>query len=90
LITDSEIPSFFPCGNPAAGVVKESMKTLQVEIPDQMAREVENVVEAGKFENPAEVVRAALREFIFHRRFELLEQQHLSDISWALQESAVK
>jgi Arc/MetJ-type ribon-helix-helix transcriptional regulator len=67
------------------------MKTLQVEIPDQMAREVENVVEAGTFENPAEVVRAALREFISHRRFELLEQQQLSDISWALQEkSAVK
>jgi len=59
------------------------MKTLQVELPDQMAREVENAVEAGKFENSAEVIRAALREFIFHRRFELLESQQLSDIAFA-------
>jgi Arc/MetJ-type ribon-helix-helix transcriptional regulator len=62
------------------------MKTLEVELPDQMAREVENAVAAGKFENSAEVVRAALREFISLRRYELLEQQQLTDIAWALQE----
>ncbi|HZF01690.1 MAG TPA: hypothetical protein VE344_07325 [Methylomirabilota bacterium] len=62
------------------------MKMLQVELPDQMAHEVEDVVETGKFENATEVVRAALREFISRRRFELLEQQQLKDISWALNE----
>ena len=62
------------------------MKTLQVELPDQMAREVENAVETGKFENAAEVVRAALREFISRRRFELMEHQQLKDIAWALNE----
>jgi len=36
----------------------EFMKTLQVELPDEMAREVENAVETGTFENAAEVVRA--------------------------------
>lgn len=67
------------------------MKTLHVELPDQMAREVEDAVEAGTFENPAEVIRAALRAFIFHRRFELLESQQLSDIASALQDTpAVK
>jgi len=44
------------------------MKTLQVELPDQMAHEIADAVEAGKFENATEVVRAALREFISHRR----------------------
>jgi len=65
-----------------------SMKTLQVELPDEMAREVENAVEAGTFENAAEVVRMSLREFISRRRFELLEQQQLQDVAWALREKA--
>jgi len=59
------------------------MKTLQVELPDQMAHEIADAVEAGKFENATEVVRAALREFISHRRFELMERQQLDDIAWA-------
>jgi Arc/MetJ-type ribon-helix-helix transcriptional regulator len=64
------------------------MKTLQVELPDQMANEIADVVEAGKFENATEVVGAALREFISRRRFELMEQQQLKDISWALNEKS--
>ena len=66
----------------------EFMKTLQVELPDEMAREVENAVEAGTFETAAEVVRASLREFITSRRFELIEQQQLQDIAWALREKS--
>ena len=62
------------------------MKTLQVELPDQMAQEVETAVETGKFENATEVVCAALHEFILHRRFELVMQQRLDDIAWALNE----
>lgn len=62
------------------------MKTLQVELPDQMAREVEEAVEAGVFQNSAEVVRGALREFISRRRFELMERQQLEDVAWALRE----
>lgn len=62
------------------------MKTLQVELPDQIAREVEQVVETGVFENAAEVVRVALREFITRRRYELMEQQQLQDVAWALRE----
>jgi Arc/MetJ-type ribon-helix-helix transcriptional regulator len=62
------------------------MKTLQVELPDQMAQEIADAVEAGKFENATEVVRVALREFISRRRFELMEQQQLKDIAWALNE----
>ena len=64
------------------------MKTLQVELPDQMAHEIADAVEAGKFENATEVVRAALREFISRGRFELMEQQQLKDIAWALNEKS--
>ena len=62
------------------------MKTLAVELPDPMAHEVESAVKAGSFGSASEVVRAALREFITHRRFELMEQQQLQDIAWALRE----
>ena len=62
------------------------MKTLRVELPDQVAREIEQAVKAGLFENATEVVRVAVREFITRRRFELIEQQQLQDIAWALQQ----
>ena len=66
------------------------MKTLQVELPDEMAREVEDAVAGGAFESAAEVVRASLREFISRRQFELMEQQQLQDIAWALREKSVE
>ena len=64
------------------------MKTLQVELPDQMAREVEQAVKTGVLENTAEVVRVALREFISRRRFELMERQQFDDVAWALHEKS--
>jgi len=63
------------------------MKTLQVELPDEIARDVESAVKAGIFRDASEAVSAALREFISSRRFELLEQQQLQDVAWALRES---
>jgi len=64
------------------------MKVLQVELPDEVLREIEQAVASGFFENSAEVVRAALREFVSRRRFELIKQQQLDDIAWALREKA--
>ena len=66
------------------------MKTLQVELPDQISREVNDAVESGKFESADEVVRVALREFISRRRFELQEQQQLQDIAWAVREKPAR
>ena len=66
------------------------MKTLQIDVPDQLAREVEAAVRGGSFGDVGEVVRTALREFISGRRFELQEQQQLEDIAWALQEKQLK
>ena len=66
------------------------MKTLRIDVPDQLALEVEAAVRGGSFGDVGEVVRTALREFISGRRFELQEQQQLEDIAWALQEKPMK
>ncbi len=66
------------------------MKTLQIDVPDQLALEVEAAVSQGAFGDVGEVVRTALREFISGRRFELQEQQQLEDIAWALREKPMK
>lgn len=69
-------------------MLRLGMKTLQIELPDEMAREVEGAVRSGVFHDADEVVRTALREFISTRRFELQEQQQLQDIAWALREDS--
>jgi len=60
------------------------MKTVKVDLPEKLAIEVENYVKGGWFSNEAEVVRAALQEFIRHHRFELIEKFMKQDIEWAL------
>jgi len=62
------------------------VKTIQLELPDDMAREMDRAVTAGCFPNASELVRAALREFVGRRRYELMEQQQLQDVAWAVRE----
>ena len=62
------------------------VKIMQVELPDQLAGEIEAQVRSGRFQDSSEVVRAALREFLTSRRSELLEQHQLQDVAWALRE----
>jgi Arc/MetJ-type ribon-helix-helix transcriptional regulator len=64
------------------------MKTMQLELPDQLARDIETAVKSGHFESAGDVVRVALRDFLTNRRFELLEQQQLHDVDWALREKS--
>ena len=60
------------------------MKTLKIEVPDQLAKEIEGLVQAGWFANEGEIARLALAEFVHHHRFELQEQFQREDILWAL------
>lgn len=55
-----------------------------MELPEALAAEIDAAVEAGWFANQAEVVRAAVRDFVSHRKLALLEQQQLADIEWAV------
>lgn len=60
------------------------MKTLKFEVPDQLAKEIEDLVQAGWFADEGEIARLALAEFVRHHRFQLQEQFQREDILWAL------
>jgi Arc/MetJ-type ribon-helix-helix transcriptional regulator len=62
------------------------MKTLQIQVPDQLAVEIDSIVRSGLFESADEVVRQAVREYVRASRYRLLEQQQLEDIAWVLRE----
>ena len=60
------------------------MKTLNVEVPDQLAKEIYRLVDEGWFVDEGEIVRLALAEFVHQHRFRLQEQLLREDILWAL------
>ena len=62
------------------------MKSVQVELPDKLAAELDALVQAGWFRSQEELVRMALVEFVRRHRFELLERFQREDIAWALQQ----
>jgi Arc/MetJ-type ribon-helix-helix transcriptional regulator len=62
------------------------MKTMTVELPEPLAAEVDTLVKDGWFADEAEVVRAALWEFVRRNGFALTEHYQRADITWALQQ----
>ena len=60
------------------------MKTVQLELPDKLAAEIEAYVNAGWFGSEGEVIRAALMDFVKRHRIDLLERFMRDDIEWAL------
>ena len=60
------------------------MKAIHVELPDKLAAEIEAYVQAGWFGSEAEVIRAAVADFVRRRRVELLERFMRDDIEWSL------
>lgn len=60
------------------------MKAINVEFPDKLATEIQAYVRAGWFGSEAEVVRAAVMDFVRRRRIDLLERFMHDDIEWAL------
>ena len=60
-----------------------TMKTLEIEIPDQLGRQIEELVRRGWFTDENDLGRRALGDFLRHHRLELQEQQQLDDIEWA-------
>jgi Arc/MetJ-type ribon-helix-helix transcriptional regulator len=59
------------------------MKTLEIELPDALAEELEELVKAGWFTNENEIGRLALAEFVNRHRFKLQEHFQREDIAWA-------
>jgi Arc/MetJ-type ribon-helix-helix transcriptional regulator len=60
------------------------VKILKLEVPDQVAKQIESLVQAGWFASEEELARLALSEFLSHNRFQLQEQFQRDDIRWAL------
>jgi Arc/MetJ-type ribon-helix-helix transcriptional regulator len=60
------------------------MKSLNVELPDKLASELDRLVQSGWFHNEQELVRYALTEFVRHNLLDLTKQHQLEDIEWAL------
>ena len=61
------------------------MKKVAIEIPEQIAKQMEELVRAGWFLNEAELARQALVGFVQKAQFQLQEQFQREDIEWALQ-----
>lgn len=60
------------------------MKAVHVELPDKLAAEIEAYVRAGWFGSEADVIRAAIADFVRRHRLELLERFMRDDIEWVL------
>jgi Arc/MetJ-type ribon-helix-helix transcriptional regulator len=60
------------------------MKTINVDVPEKLAVEIEKYVKGGWFSDEAELMREALREFIRHHRPMLMERFMEEDIEWAV------
>ena len=62
------------------------MKSIQIELPEKLAHELDMLVQEGWFHSAEETIRFALLEFLRRHRLELLEQFQREDITWALRE----
>jgi Arc/MetJ-type ribon-helix-helix transcriptional regulator len=65
------------------------MESIEVELPEKLAQELDALVQGGWFNSKAEVVRIALLEFVRRHRLELLEQFQREDIAWALKQKGI-
>lgn len=63
------------------------MKSLNVELPDQVAADITRMVREGWFHSENELVRVALVEFLRTRQTELQERFQREDIAWAVAEA---
>ena len=64
------------------------MKSLRIDLPDEMAAELQNLVSAGWFISQDELVRIAILEFLKNHRMQLMEKFQLEDIDWALHQQS--
>lgn len=63
------------------------MKSMEIELPERIAQEIDAWVEAGWYRSGDELIRAAVLDFVRNRRLELDEKFQLEDIEWALRQA---
>ena len=74
-------------GLPGKRVILLPVKSLNIEVPDQVADDITRMIRDGWFYSEQELVRAALVEFLRTRRSELQARFQREDIAWALAEA---
>jgi len=62
------------------------MTTVQVELNDKLASELDKIVEDGFFNTQEEAIRFALIKFVESREPALAERFQREDIAWALRQ----
>jgi len=63
------------------------MKTIKIELPDQLANELDHLVNIGWFHNEKEGIRIILKEYLTRHNPDLQERFQREDIEWALMQS---
>jgi Arc/MetJ-type ribon-helix-helix transcriptional regulator len=62
------------------------MKTVSIDIPDNLAAQLNDYVKAGFFSSEKEVIIAAMTDFLRRNRIDMVERFARSDIKWAKNE----
>ncbi len=60
------------------------MKTIEVEIPDQLYKKATYLVKEGWFKKEKDIFSEAIRRFLDSHRPELIEKFMLDDVEWGL------
>ena len=63
------------------------MKTLSINIPDNLAAQINDYVKAGFFLSEPDVILAAMSEFVRRNRVDMMERFAREDIEWAKKEA---
>ena len=60
------------------------MKTIEMEIPDQLYKKATYLVKEGWFKEEKDIFSEAIRRFLDSHRPELIEKFMLDDVEWGL------
>jgi len=63
------------------------VKTLSINIPDNLAAQINDYVKAGFFSSEPDVILAAISDFVRRNRIDLMERFAREDIEWAKKEA---
>ena len=63
------------------------MKTLSINIPDNLAAQINDYVKAGIFSSEPDVILAAMSEFVRRNQVDIIERFAREDIEWAKKET---
>jgi Arc/MetJ-type ribon-helix-helix transcriptional regulator len=63
------------------------VKKLSIDIPDNLAAQIDDYVKAGFFPSEPDVILAAMSEFVRRNRVDLMERFAREDIEWAKKEA---